>query len=395
MDTPVSIRSRRPAERRVTVAARAALTALLLSFNTAAGAAQVVHALFIPLADHYAALVAYEKYRGRMQHADFRLERVNGPWLVRTRFADPDVDMAFEVAPMAMDMFLEQPDFRWIGLMHRDGNALAVNDLLDQFIRLPDQRSQRRPNRRVAEGLRQARKLRGHPLEIGLPHPQATHTAVLYKFLKDHDLSMGVEYGPDKDVVTVRVSPPEAPRFIKRQGSRGVPSGFEQSLPWADVAEQMGLGRIAWYSKDVVRWPRGHVECIILAKDNAIAEKRAAVAEVVRYIHQAGIDIEAARREGGAPLDEIIAMIRRHIPEHTPRAIRESLRPDLNVINYHHLNVDKGGLRQIMDLSVEAGIIPAPVDIDAFADESFATDITDAEPASVSPARPAGSDSHE
>ena len=345
-----------------------------------------VRALFIPLADHYAPVVAFEKYRERMVHADFRLERVDGPWLVRTRFREPDVDLAFEVAPMAMDMFREQPDFRWIGLLHRDGNALAINDLLASYIALPTERRKRLPDQRIADGLKQARAAYGRPVEVGIPHPQATHTAVLYKFLKDHGLTLGLGYGLDPDVVGVSVSPPKAPAFVKRMSSRGTPAGFEQSLPWAEAVETAGFGQVAWYSKDVLRWPRGHVECVILAKDRAIAAKRAALAEVVRYIHLAGMDIEVARRAGGPAMDEIIRMIRRHIPEHTPEAIRESLRPDLNVINYRHLNVDKAGLRQIMDLSVEAHMIPAGVDIDAFADEDFSTDITDAElPASELP----------
>ncbi|MBW1861325.1 MAG: hypothetical protein JRJ02_02995 [Deltaproteobacteria bacterium] len=72
----------------------------------------------------------------------------------------------------------------------------------------------------------------------------------------------------------------------------------------------------------------------------------------------------------------ITNMIRKHIPEHNEQAIIQSLRPDLNVINYRHLNVDKAGLKQIMDLAVEGGILREPIDIDAFADESFATKIT-------------------
>ncbi len=47
------------------------------------------------------------------------------------------------------------------------------------------------------------------------------------------------------------------------------------------------------------------------------------------------------------------------------------------MINYKHLNVDKTGLKQIMDYAVEGGILKKTIDIEAFADESFATRITD------------------
>jgi NitT/TauT family transport system substrate-binding protein len=70
-------------------------------------------------------------------------------------------------------------------------------------------------------------------------------------------------------------------------------------------------------------------------------------------------------------------MIRKHIPEHNEAAIVQSLRPDLNVINYRHLNLDPEGLRLIMDLAVEGGILSQPIDIEEFADRSFSTEITE------------------
>ncbi|WP_256717760.1 hypothetical protein [Shewanella sp. UCD-KL12] len=89
------------------------------------------------------------------------------------------------------------------------------------------------------------------------------------------------------------------------------------------------------------------------------------------YIHKAGDDIETARNLGGEDMEEIVRLVRKHIPAHTREAIIASLDPDLKVINYHSLNVDKPGLRLIMDLAVEGGIIRNPIDIEDFADESF------------------------
>jgi len=219
----------------------------------------------------------------------------------------------------------------------------------------------------------------GRPSECGVPHLLSTHTVVLYKYLKDHGMGLNLGSGTDKDVVAIEVPPPKSPAFIKKQNSRGTPASFEQSLPWADVVETKRFGHVAWYSKDVVPWPNGHVECIAIATDDSIKNKKEALKEVIHYIHKAGQDIEMARREGGAAMTAISEMIRKHIPEHNQEAIVQSLRPDLNVINYRHLNVDKAGLKHIMDLAVEGSIIKKPIDIGAFADERFATQITDNE----------------
>ena len=58
----------------------------------------------------------------------------------------------------------------------------------------------------------------------------------------------------------------------------------------------------------------------------------------------------------------------------------ESLRPDLMVINYKNLNIDKEAkesFRKIMDLAFEARFVKRKIDIEALADESFSTGITE------------------
>jgi len=339
---------------------------------------ETITAIYIPLADHYPGIVAYEKYRDKMQYADYRIERMKSWPLLRARFMSGEVDMAFIICPQAMDMFRKKPNFRWVSLIHRDGNALAINDLLNADVNLPNERLLRHPDKKVAEAFAKAKRKLGRPTECGVPHLHATHTVVLYKYLKDHGKTLGLDSGEDNDVIAIEVPPSKSPIFIKKKNSRGIPASFEQSLPWADVVETKGFGHVAWYSKDVMKWPpHGHVECIVIATDACIREKPKALREVIHHIHQAGLDIEAGRKEGGAGMAAITNMIRKHIPEHNEQAIIESLRPDLNVINYRHLNVDKAGLKQIMDLAVEGGILREPIDIDAFADENFATEITD------------------
>ncbi len=349
----------------------------LLAIGQGVSSKEPIRAAYIPLADHYAGIVAYEKYRGEMVHADYTIERMKSWPLLRAYFMSGEADVAFIICPQAMDMFRESPTFRWVSLMHRDGNALAINDLLNADVRLPSERLERKPDGKVADALVSAREKSGEPTECGVPHLHATHTVVLYKYLKDHGRTLGLGRGRGRDVVAVEVPPPKSPSFIKKKNSRGVPASFEQSLPWADVVETKGFGHVAWYSKDVIPWPHGHVECIAIATDSCIKGKTAALKEVVHYIHRAGLDIEQARRAGGQAMDTIAAMIRKHIPEHNREAIVQSLRPDLDVINYTHLNVDKAGLRKIMDLAVEGGILRRPIDIDAFADEQFSTDITE------------------
>ncbi len=315
-----------------------------------------------------------------MFSADYQLLILPGPGLVRAYFrSEPDADIAFNVCPMVMDMYAEKPDFRWISLIHRDGNALAINELMNKKVKLHSDKLKRKPDKKVASAFSEFRKEIGEPIECAIPSPLATHTTVLYKYLKDHNKTMSFQKRDNVDVLLSVVNPPKSPAFLKAKASRNQPAAFEHSLPWAEVAESAGYGYVAWYSKDVMNHPKGHVECIIIAKDEVIRKKREALKEVIYFIHKAGQDIEAARIKGGQELNEIIAMIQKHIPKHTKSSIIESLRPDLMVINYKNLNIDKESkesFRKIMNLAFEAGFIKKKIDIEALADESFTTKIT-------------------
>ncbi len=57
------------------------------------------------------------------------------------------------------------------------------------------------------------------------------------------------------------------------------------------------------------------------------------------FIHKTGQNIEAASHKGGEAIDEIVEIIRKYVPAHTKKAIIQSLRLDLNAINYLNLNV--------------------------------------------------------
>ena len=339
--------------------------------SSAESSPQTIKALYIPLADHYAALVAYERYRKQMRHANFQIQQMKNWDLLRAYFQSGNVDMAFVMSPLAMDMYNEKPHFRWIGLMHRDGNALAINEVLNKEINLPERRVDRKPNKKVADALKKFYQIKQRATEIGMPHLLSTHTVVLYRYLKENNVSLSLLPNEDTDVLAIAVPPAKSPSFIKSMNNRATAAAFEQSLPWADIVETRGYGKVAWYSKDVMPWPDGHVECIALATDKAIVKKERAVKEVMRYIRKAGEDIEKARKLGGKSLQQIVNIIHKHIPAHSREAIVASLDPELRVINYLNLNIDKAGLKQIMDFAVEGGILKQPVDIEKFADERF------------------------
>ena len=332
---------------------------------------QEITALYIPLADHYAGLIAYENYKSKMKCADFKIIRMNSWPSLKGKFNAKLADVAFIISPLAMDMYANNPHFKWVSLIHRDGNALAANKLLTDKISLQPHRKDRKPDKAFANALLDVRGSIS-----GVPSLFATHTVILYKYLKDNGKTLCVGKDDKKcTVVAKAVAPPKSPAFLKQQEKAGKPATFEQSLPWADVVETKGFGKVIWYSKDVLPTEKGHVECIIIAQNSTINNKTEALKEVIYFIHKAGQDIEDARLSGKAKLGKIADQIRKHIPEHNKQAIIESLNIHLDVIKFTNLNVDKPGIKTIMDLAVEGKVLKKKINIDSFTDESFKIDV--------------------
>jgi len=57
---------------------------------------QTVNAVCIPLVDHYAALVAHERYRNPVQFAAFEIKQIKYWNLLRAYFQSGEADMRFD-----------------------------------------------------------------------------------------------------------------------------------------------------------------------------------------------------------------------------------------------------------------------------------------------------------
>ncbi len=342
-----------------------------------------IKALYMPLADHYSGILAHALYADKMVEADFEVERMPSWRLLRAAFLEGRADMAFIICPEALHMFSESPTFRWVGLLHRDGNQLIINRELADHIELKADPKDRKPDGQVAEWLLQGMHSSNEKVYCGLPAPRATHSVIVYKYLRDHGLKMGTtRLSTEGTVTTEIVRPIEATAYMRKLNNRGEMACTQQSLPWGDIIEERGDGKIAWYSKDVLVWPKGHVECIVIASDKALREKSEAVQEVIQAINQAGKDLETARKGDDALMERLVNLIQEDIPEHSRTAILSAIDVHRAGISYENLSLDDnaiGSLREIMSLAIEAGILEEYVDLDSFALKQLDTQGSDHE----------------
>ena len=138
-----------------------------------------------------------------------------------------------------------------------------------------------------------AEKISGPSPIKALYIPLSNHYAVLYGYLKEHDVELSLKPNTSADVSAIAAPQPKSPVFIRGKSNRAQAVAFEQSLTWADVVETGGFGYVPWYSKDLMPWSNGNVKYIALATDHAIANMLDSINEVVSYIHKADVDINA------------------------------------------------------------------------------------------------------
>ncbi|GAA5314914.1 MAG: hypothetical protein AseanaTS_01180 [Candidatus Pelagadaptatus aseana] len=236
---------------------RVLLVCTFLFLSCQASARERILALYVPLADHYAALVAYERYRHQFKHADFQLSQMKNWDLLRAHFRSGNVDMAYVMSPLALDMYREDKNFRWVGLMHRDGNGLAVTPGMADAMGLVNQRADRKPSPAVAQSLQKMALERDQILRVGVPHILSTHTVVLSHFLWRNGMQLSLAPNMPGDVLAIPVAPAKAPAFILGAQNSDRIAAIEQSLPWVDQVENQSNGKVVWYSKDVLAWPGG------------------------------------------------------------------------------------------------------------------------------------------
>jgi NitT/TauT family transport system substrate-binding protein len=355
-------------------ASRLLIGALLFGAGLApASAKDAIVALYLPIIDHYPLLLSHLRYSKQMSNADFSVLQMAGWNELRQKFESGEADIAVITAPLALDMYAAKPMFQTVALAHRNGSALSVNTAFAKSMANPRERAERRPDEQFAKAAKAAFDKTGNPLNVGVPTLHSAHTLVLYKYMKDQGINMVTPKDRNGVLVVRQVPPPKSAEYLKAAGALGQGAATIQAQPWGDIFESSGTGTIAWYSKDVMKHPKGHVDCIIIASANAIKNKRAALAEVIESLHKGGAELQAAIQSDNKDLLQIATSISEvYIPGLKPDVIAKSMSKDIGAINFNDLNVDMTGLKQLQDLGMASGFQSSAVDLDKFSDRSFA-----------------------
>lgn len=291
---------------------------LSFSFSSQIFAKETLKIGYLPILDHLPLLVSHSLDNKNFQHINIE-PKLFTSWREMVGALDAGVIQgAFILSPLAMNLFHKGADIRTILLAHRDGSAITVKSDSD---------------------IHSAADLRGK--RIAVPSADATHTALLNKYLEQAGMSL-------QDVVTKVIAPAHMPLAMQH----GRIDAFIVAEPFGAKAQHDGLGKILVLTKQIVD---NHVECIVIVKTPVLQANPQGVQEWVNSLIKAGRFIDADKLHNNSQkVAELTA--KKYFP-HSIETIVLGLQNPSDRISFSDLNPRQEDFAKIMEIAVQAKIV--------------------------------------
>jgi len=239
------------------------------------------------------------------------------------------IDATFILAPLAMVLREQGVPIHIVYLGHRDGSTVIV------------------PKSSTARSLRD---LKGKT--FARPSRYSNQYLVITKLMEDEGMQ------PD-DLHFVDMPPPDMPSAL----ASGAIDAYFIGEPYAAKAELDGTGRVLYYAKDI--WPH-FVSCVLVVRDELIAEHPEIVRDLVRGIAESGEWVERNRLAAAA----VAAPYYRQDRKLLEFVLTEP--PDR--VSYRQLTPTDEDMRSIMHYAIKAGILHAEISLGDLVDRRFIPD---------------------
>ena len=247
------------------------------------------------------------------------------------------LEATFMIAPLAMKLREQGVPVKIAYLGHRDGSTVMVRSDLTE--------------------VKDLRGLRGRTFAI--PSKYSNQYLVIRKLMDDQGI------GPD-EVRFVELPPPDMPGAL---ASKAIDAYFVGE-PHPAKAELDGTGRILYHAKDI--WPR-FISCVLVVRDELIAERPEVVRDLVRGIAESGEWAEQNRLKA--------AKVAAPYFRQDQKLLEYVLTTPLDRVSYRHLTPTDEDLQQIMKYALKAGILRKPIDLSDLVDRRFIP--ADIQPAAI------------
>jgi NitT/TauT family transport system substrate-binding protein len=320
--------SRRPAlvSRRSVIGAAAALSVPFATPPAAAAEPLVVGGL--PVTCNLTLPVACVARGGNV----FEYSKYNGWPEIKESLMAGRVQAAYMLAPLVMDLADKKIPVKIVSLGHRSGAVIMV---------------------RSDSPHRTFRDLAGK--RIAIPSRFAVDFLFLRKMLAQERMS-------PKDIQIIEMPPPDMPAALYANAVDAYCTGE----PFGAAAQRAGYARPIRMTRD--EW-RNYICCVLTVREELIAKNRPLVQELVNFVLGAGVWLD--QKQDNRNKAVTIAAGRKFFNQ-DPAIIRFVMENPADRVTYGDLRMIRAEFEELMQLSVEAGTLKAPVAYEKYMDESFA-----------------------
>ena len=263
--------------------------------------------------------------------ANFEYRRYNGWPEIKESLISGQLDAAYMLAPLVMDLATKDVPVKTVSIGHRSGAVIMV---------------------RTDSPYRKFQDLIGK--RIAIPSRFAVDFLFLRKMLAKEGMS-------DKDVKIVEMPPPDMPAALYARAVDAYCTGE----PYGAVAQRAGYAVPLRMTRD--EWPN-YICCVLTVRQELIDQNPGLVQDLVNHVQGAGhwLDAERGHRTQAA---EIAADIKYFNQDRA--VIQYVMDNPTDRVTYGDLRMIKEEFDDLMQLSLQAGTLKRPIAFERYIDDRF------------------------
>ena len=263
---------------------------------------------------------------------EYEFSKYNGWPEIKESLMTGRIQAAYMLAPLVMDLADKKIPVKIVSLGHRSGAVIMVH---------------------TDSPYRKFKDLSGK--RIAIPSRFAVDFLFLRKMLAQEGMT-------PKDIQVVEMAPPDMPAALYAKAVDAYCTGE----PFGAAAQRAGYARALRMTRD--EW-RNYICCVLTVREELIKENRPLVQDLVNHVLGAGhwLDQQQENRNKAVA----IAAGRKFFNQ-DPNIIRFVMENPTDRVTYGDLRMIRAEFEELMQLSMAAGTLKAPVAYEKYMDESFA-----------------------
>jgi NitT/TauT family transport system substrate-binding protein len=262
----------------------------------------------------------------------YEYSKYNGWPEVKESLMSGRIQAAYMLAPLVMDLADKKIPVKIVSLGHRSGAVIMV---------------------RTDSPYQKFRDLAGK--RIAIPSRFAVDFLFLRKMLARENMT-------PKDIQLVEMAPADMPAALYAKAVDAYCTGE----PFGAAAQRAGYARVLRMTRD--EW-RNYICCVLTVREELIRANRPLVQDLVDMVAGAGLWLD--QKPDNRNKAVAIAAGRKFFNQ-DPNILKFVMENPSDRVTYGDLRMIRAEFDELMQLSVEAGTLKAPVPYEKYVDDSFA-----------------------